>query len=110
MLGGDLAWNVLAPADPWSVSFGAGIAAALVQTQGDATPPFVTSSGSAWTAVPFAAASAGRALGSPRVRFAVQLLAGVAASEIAVRFVGRDTGMWGAPIFGMSAGLQIALQ
>jgi hypothetical protein len=107
LLGASVDWNLLPSEWPWECLVGAGSAAARIATQGVATPPYVSSSGNAWTWVPFVEAGLTRRLWSPQIRLGLLAILGAAAPEVQIHFAGQNIATWGRPLAGMALTLQV---
>lgn len=107
LFGASVDWNLLPSQWAWELLVGAGSVASRIATQGVATPPYVSSSGNAWTWIPFAEAGLTRRLWSPQIRLGLLAFLGAACPEVQIRFAGQNIATWGRPLAGTALTLQL---
>jgi hypothetical protein len=108
--GAAIDWQPGSGDDTWRGTLGGGAAAVLSHAHGAATAPYVASTTTAVSALPFVEVGGSRSLGTPRVRLGVSGMLGFALPEIAIQFAARRVATWGLPVVGaVSAALDVAI-
>jgi hypothetical protein len=85
-----------------------GGAAAWVNAQGTANPPYQSANHSTWVGGPYLHAGVGFAA-TPVLRLRADVVAFVAVAPAAVEVAGRDLGSWGQPALFFSLGVESML-
>jgi hypothetical protein len=95
--------RLTAPASPVEAGVGAGVLLASISVSGTAQSPYVSSTDSTVTSLPFASAEVAPRI-FDRVRLRAGALAGPSLPRTGVKFAGQRSAEWGSPLVLLSAG------
>ena len=106
LAGGGLELGLTEPRQPFGLIAGAGLAAAALFYDGEATAPWMGASGSRWAAAPFASLGARYTL-RPALALRGDVLAALLRPEPVLRIAGREIASVGEPAMIVSLGLEV---
>lgn len=105
-LGGGVHASLTDPLSDLTVALGLGLQAMALMYRGDATAAFAAQSGTAWSASPYASASAAYRF-HPRVAVRLDLVTSLVRPEPVLRIAGHEAASFGQPAFFPSIDLEV---